>query len=312
MKNETVWIDLGDLTESELYKRFERYSEYTGTPLHVTKTDNGFYEVPKNEVEAVEDCLILLRVNFITSPAYETEVIVEGDEYVYYDETFKQAVKRFEELDQFYNSAQPDAAIEMRSLKDSSVVYRVSGSYRECEPKPLSVKKSIYFDMDGTLAKWYPDGRGLSYPEEILDPVNHYYRTLEPISYTVDLAKRLTEKGIDVCIISAADSACVKDKRLWLEEYCPFIPKENIFFCPLGTDKTRFVKGNADKSVLIDDYNPNLSEWKNHGGTAIKILNGINSRNEAYKNLDIFNTPPEKAVKIIMDAYERGKNTERI
>jgi 5'(3')-deoxyribonucleotidase len=312
MKKETVWIDLSN--QKDLDEKIKDYSAFTGKPLHVTNNGNGFYEIPKNELEQFEDCLLLLKLPYVISPAYETELVMGEKTTCFYDGTFEAAVKRFEELEQLeqlYSSVEPAVSIEMRSLKDTSVVYRVSGAYRECKTKQNG--RSVYFDMDGTLARWYPDGKGLSYPEQILDPVNHYYRNLEPISYTVDLAKRLSEKGIDVCVISAADSACVKDKRLWLEEYCPFIPKENIFFCPLGTDKTRFVKGNADKSVLIDDYNPNLSEWKSHGGTAVKLLNGINSKNTSYKNLDIFNTPPEKAVQLLTTVLERGdKITERI
>ena len=41
-----------------------------------------------------------------------------------------------------------------------------------------SEKPSIYFDIDGTLGKWYPDRRGMS-PEELLDPANHYFRNIE-------------------------------------------------------------------------------------------------------------------------------------
>ena len=29
--------------------------------------------------------------------------------------------------------------------------------------------------------------------------------------------------------------------------------------------------------VLIDDYNKNLEDWREHGGLAVKYLNGINS-----------------------------------
>ncbi len=138
---------------------------------------------------------------------------------------------------------------------------------------PMSDKPSIYFDIDGTLGKWYADGRGLSL-EEMIDPTNHYFRTIEPVETIVELAKQLQEAGADVCIISAAYRDTIRDKWEWVQEHLSFIPEENICFAPIGADKSQFVKGNADISILLDDYNKNLDEWK---GTSVKVLNGINS-----------------------------------
>lgn len=148
---------------------------------------------------------------------------------------------------------------------------------------------SFYFDMDGTLARWYEDGRGLTYPEEILDPKYHYYLNLEPHPMTIALAKRLQDMGYDVCIISCADESCIMDKYRWLKTLCPFIKAENMFFAPIGADKTDYVKRNADKSVLVDDYNKNLSEWKEHGGASVKLVNSVNSVNSKYLCLKVLN-----------------------
>lgn len=38
--------------------------------------------------------------------------------------------------------------------------------------------------------------------------------------------------------------------------------------------------------ILIDDYDPNLANWTALGGLSVKCLNGLNSRNPAYYNLD--------------------------
>lgn len=143
-------------------------------------------------------------------------------------------------------------------------------------------KPSVYFDIDGTLGKWYPDGRGFAM-EEIFDPANHYFRHIEPHPAMILLAKLLQEKGVDVCIISAAERETIRDKWEWIDEHCPFIRKSNICFAPIGADKSNFVKGNAECSILIDDYNRNLQEWK---GTAIKAINTVNSHQDIYGEIN--------------------------
>lgn len=146
---------------------------------------------------------------------------------------------------------------------------------------------SVYFDIDGTLAYFYKDGKGLTY-EEMFDPDNHYFRYLERHEYMILLAEELDKIGIDVCVISSSDYRSLKDKYDWLKENLPFLKDENIFFCPIGTDKTKFIKGNANISILIDDYNPNLEKWDKAGGLGIKTINSINSPNFKYKNLNTF------------------------
>lgn len=139
---------------------------------------------------------------------------------------------------------------------------------------PHSNSPSIYVDMDGVVALW----QATKTAEELFNPENHYFRTVPPVDEYIRLVKALVDAGADVCIISAADRGTIKDKFDWLRENMPFIKPENIFFAPIGADKTEFIKGNADKSILIDDYKVNLKAWKEHGGMAIKALNGVNSR----------------------------------
>lgn len=141
---------------------------------------------------------------------------------------------------------------------------------------------SIYFDIDGTLGLWYPDLRGYTF-EGILDARNHYFRDIEPHVCMVALAKALHNMGEDVCIVSASDRNCLRDKWEWIDKYLPFVPKENIFFCPVGRDKSTFVKWNAEKSVLIDDYASNLQNWP---GIAMKAINTVNSHQDVFKEID--------------------------
>lgn len=151
---------------------------------------------------------------------------------------------------------------------------------------------SIYIDMDGTLAYFYKDGRGCTY-EQMFDPDLHYFWNLEPHTYMILLAKELS-KTEDVCILSSAALSTIKDKYEWIKQWMPYIKDENIFFCPLGADKTKFVKDNADISMLIDDYNPNLKSWEKAGGIPVKAVNSINSPSLEFQNIRSYEK--EKAI----------------
>ena len=145
----------------------------------------------------------------------------------------------------------------------------------------ISDRPSVYFDIDGTLAKWNANAT----MEEIFDPANHYFAKVIPEPTVIDLARKLWLDGVDVCIISAAQLDTIPDKYGWIKKHLPFIEDNNIFFCPLGADKSQFIKSNADLSVLIDDYNVNLREWSKTGGIPIKMINGINSERSGFREI---------------------------
>ena len=153
-----------------------------------------------------------------------------------------------------------------------------SSPFAKYEPE----KKSFYFDLDGTLAKWYPDMRGFEY-EDIVSGGIHYFRDLEPVAEMIILAEKLNAEGEDVCVISASAKDTIGDKWFWIKDNLPFVKEENICFCPLGADKSKFIKGNAKVSVLFDDYNINLFRWK---GYAVKVLNGVNHYNPLFDFID--------------------------
>lgn len=168
-------------------------------------------------------------------------------------------------------------------------------------------KPSVYFDIDGTLGKWYADGRGYSSIEEIIAPANHYFRNIDPHPFMIELAHTLQNEGHDVCIISAADKDTIEDKMEWIHNNLPFISDKNVFFSPIGADKADFVKGNAEISVLIDDYNVNLNNWE---GQAVKAINTVNSSQKKYPEIDM--TIPEtfmEQFRISMERLEQNVTT---
>ena len=180
-------------------------------------------------------------------------------------------------------------------------------SIEQIDPRsPTCDNQTIYFDMDGVLAKW---GSGSSTSEmptedEIFDIKNHYFKKVKVDKCAKTLFDVLADKGYDVCIISNADKDTIPDKYFWLKENFPDIKDEQIFFAPLDADKTKFVKGNADVSVLIDDLTANLTKWEEQGGKGIKYLNGFNGRNfPSISFLDL-----EKRMQLFDEAVSKDKN----
>lgn len=136
-------------------------------------------------------------------------------------------------------------------------------------------KPRIYFDMDGTLAVFNKNAT----MEEVFTP--GYFRNLAPISEMVDFARELIEAGYDVNILSGACFTAIQEKIEWLQEFMPFVSPEKYTFVPVDADKSEFIP-DAEHSVLIDDYNKNLDEWK---GLAVKCKTNINNYNAKYTSV---------------------------
>lgn len=131
------------------------------------------------------------------------------------------------------------------------------------------IDKTILFDMDGVLATWQES------PWEVVT-ADGYFLSRSPEPKMIHLARLLCGlKDCRVGILSAViqDDHSEKEKRMWLERFCPFIPSENIFFVPYGSSKSEYVPDSVKDAVLIDDYTMNLRDWS---GKAVKFYNGIN------------------------------------
>lgn len=262
-------------------------------PINNDLKGRNIIAVGLNDAYWVEDICDTLKCKYVKNPLYlmvkergDKNIIKAGNhlenlipEAMNYVK-FERAAEIVTGVETFngshYYIASPDGDVFWDS-KYYDIYNRFYGNVQTFQHAP-----SVYFDLDGTCAKWYKDGRGLIYPEQILDPRYHYYRNLEPHPFTIEMAKLLQGQGADVCIISAADISCVYDKIKWVEENMPFIKLENIFFCPIGADKTAYIKHNAEKSVLVDDYNKNLIEWQQAGGFSAKLVNTVNSVSDKF------------------------------
>lgn len=141
-------------------------------------------------------------------------------------------------------------------------------------------KTRLFVDMDGTLARFFP--------ESSLDDLykEGYFRNLPPHQNVVNAVKDIVknEPDIEVFVLSAylTDSPyALQEKEGWMDEHLPEIDKDHRVFVPNGSDKSRYIGELKETDALLDDYTRNLKNW-NHG-KGIKLLTDINHTNGSWQ-----------------------------
>ena len=177
----------------------------------------------------------------------------------------------------------------------------------------------LFIDMDGTLAAW----QQAACFEDLLQ--ENYFRDLPPYQTVVDAVRILcnAHPELDIYALSAftpENPASVEEKYGWLDVYVPEIDAAHRIFVPCGESKAtaaanRLKMPCIDKSfVLLDDYSVNLHDWKEKGGSGIKLRNGINGSIGTWKGPSVsrFNTPETLATLICQAAKIRANATKEI
>lgn len=148
--------------------------------------------------------------------------------------------------------------------------------------------KNYYIDMDGVLALYDRDAYRGNDPL-FLRKNQHYFRNLKPDRKALELVDRLHHNsrytGDKIYILTslpmnnAIFNEHFHDKIEWLAEWLPYIAIGDILISVTSKrDAVEYIHDHtltAD-DILIDDYNKNLVEWRDAGGTAIKYCNGLN------------------------------------
>jgi len=142
------------------------------------------------------------------------------------------------------------------------------------------LNKRLLLDMDGTLAKFHDEN---SYLERMFE--KGFFKNLAPFANLVDAVKDFSQNypEIEIFIVSACVDGeppyCKAEKNLWCDNYLPFINPAHRIFTPIGKSKADFIPGGITKvDYLYDDYNKNLEQWQQDGGSAIKCKNNINHK----------------------------------
>ena len=150
-------------------------------------------------------------------------------------------------------------------------------------------KKKIFFDLDGTLARFHEedwqDGMFKDGFFKILKPYKEFTRVVNSLA---------SEDDFEVFVLSAAPTEQgVYDKKVWTENNLPSVNKDNVIvmISDCKTTKPEYVRKLFGKTltkddIIVDDYNVNLVQWEEAGGTAIKAVNDFNNKKHIAPHWD--------------------------
>ena len=144
--------------------------------------------------------------------------------------------------------------------------------------------KTIYFDMDGTIADLYGVSGWLSY---LMNEDAFPYMTAKPLIRMNVLARilnKLQRQGYRIGVISwlsknsnaSYDAKVTSAKIAWLQKHLASVRFDEINIVAYGTPKERFLRTSGD--ILFDDEFQNRINWTGIAFDAdniIETLKGI-------------------------------------
>ena len=135
-------------------------------------------------------------------------------------------------------------------------------------------QKTLWFDMDGTLADLYSVDGWLD-KLRVFDPSPYANATpllnMSKLAYALNRAQ---EKGWKLGIISWSskvstaeyDLAVARAKKQWLNTHLTSVSWDFIYIKPYGYDKVFVAQTMQD--ILFDDEDKNCENWRLYGRTA--------------------------------------------
>jgi 5'(3')-deoxyribonucleotidase len=176
----------------------------------------------------------------------------------------------------------------------------ITGLYLEMLDKFDENSVNIFWDMDGTLARFYAHNACLElmHEEGFFGALAEYETAVKAVDI---LAKKM---GVNVALLSACIDTpyCRQEKEAWcIEHFASTIP---VILCKTRVSKAEMVekilgRKLTKKDILIDDYSANLVDWEEHGGTAIKFrneINGIGTNGTNFRGPQVFYTWEAKEI----------------
>lgn len=133
----------------------------------------------------------------------------------------------------------------------------------------MNMNKTIYFDMDGTVADLYNSNRWL---EKLEAQETGAFIDLKPMvdmEELKDVCNRLQSRGWNIGVItwlpmkacSIYEMECAEEKNLWVSKHMPYV--QEMYCQSYGTPKQQAPRQQSDKMVLVDDNREVREMWEN-------------------------------------------------
>ncbi len=183
-------------------------------------------------------------------------------------------------------------------------------------------KKKVYIDMDGTLCRFHDTQH--NYIEQMWE--RGFYAGLLPFEEFVNAVSLCIDRNPDTefyilsAVLDTEPPFIADEKRAWINRYLPQLTEERLIFVPAGADKSQYIGGIDENSVLIDDYNKNLREWEQAGGLPIKFINDVNNKGlgayggekgNIWNGLSIYHNQSAMAICLQLEKCAELTNSDR-
>ena len=138
--------------------------------------------------------------------------------------------------------------------------------------------KTIYFDMDGTIADLYAKKNWLEYLESYDVLPYKEAKVMLNMSYFARMLNKLQKQGYRIGIISwlskngnaEYNAEVAQAKREWLKKHLASVNWDEIHIIKYGIPKSTRARGETD--ILFDDEEGNRAEWKGQAYNARDIM----------------------------------------
>lgn len=170
----------------------------------------------------------------------------------------------------------------------------------------IQKKIKVFFDMDGVL---YEFDKNASIEETF---ERGFFLSRKKQEQMIATCKALMGYNVEVAVLSSVyeNGFAAIEKRQSLANANVIA---NEIFVPYGRCKAEFINDDGESIyILIDDFSKNLISWEAQGSRfiGIKCLNGINGTKGTWFERGGYclskNTPPDKAVSLILGIAEKG------
>lgn len=235
---------------------------------HSVQEYNQFH-APKTQDE------VYVVLNPDTISIKEVEVVTEVQKETIEDKSTKVAEESILEEDETLSEYMGD--VQNKEVDSDTLVQELERNYK------LPEGTRLIADMDGVLFKFDDQITSIDLLYQ-----KGYFANLTPQEKVIEALREIIRQNpgqVYSCSAAVDSPYAIPEKIESLNKYIPELPEEQMLFIKYGSDQSKVdvIPGGVKQGdILLDDFGPNLSQWDDAGGTAVKIVNDINDKTMSW------------------------------